>query len=92
MSYFFDQLLHYYFDNKEITARDYVQTGLLAMWDGIENAGFGQHSDTLDVWKDLSNNGNDAVKFGNPVVTSNAVDFSGDPDSGYDVGSLLGKP
>lgn len=25
------------------TARDYVQDGLVAMWDGIENAGWGQH-------------------------------------------------
>ena len=28
------------------TARDYVQNGLVAMWDGIENAGWGQHSDS----------------------------------------------
>lgn len=27
------------------TARDYVQDGLVAMWDGIENAGWGVHSD-----------------------------------------------
>ena len=26
------------------TARDYVQDGLIAMWDGIENAGWGTHS------------------------------------------------
>ena len=25
------------------TAKDYVQDGLVAMWDGIENAGFGKH-------------------------------------------------
>lgn len=27
------------------TARDYVQNGLVAMWDGIENAGWGRHVD-----------------------------------------------
>ena len=27
------------------TARDYVQDGLIAMWDGIENAGWGKHSE-----------------------------------------------
>jgi hypothetical protein len=36
------------------TARDYVQTGLVAMWDGIENAGWGTHSDDTTVtWTDL---------------------------------------
>ena len=35
------------------TARDYVQHGLIAMWDGIENAGWGTHSPNSTVWKDL---------------------------------------
>ena len=35
------------------TARDYVQDGLLAMWDGIENAGFGVHDSGARTWKDL---------------------------------------
>lgn len=29
------------------TARDYIQDGLVAMWDGIENAGWGTHDDSL---------------------------------------------
>ena len=41
------------------TARDYVQDGLIAMWDGIENAGWGQHEDSPIVWKDLTNSGYD---------------------------------
>lgn len=28
------------------TARDYIQDGLVAMWDGIENAGWGQHEES----------------------------------------------
>ncbi len=33
----------------ELTAKSYVQDGLIAMWDGIENAGWGTHSkDTND--------------------------------------------
>jgi hypothetical protein len=44
---------------KTPTARDYVQSGLIAMWDGIENAGWGQHDANATVWKDLSNSGND---------------------------------
>ena len=35
------------------TARDYVQNGLVAMWDGIENAGWGVHDANATVWKDL---------------------------------------
>ena len=41
------------------TARDYVQDGLIAMWDGIENAGWGVHDAAATVWKDLSGGGND---------------------------------
>lgn len=35
------------------TARDYVQNGLIAMWDGIENAGWGVHDAAATVWADL---------------------------------------
>ena len=38
---------------KKPTARDYVQDGLIAMWDGIENAGWGVHDANATVWKDL---------------------------------------
>lgn len=41
---------------KPLTAKDYVQDGLVAMWDGIENAGGGIHSSSATVWKDLINN------------------------------------
>ena len=42
------------------TARNYVQSGLVAMWDGIENAGWGVHNPNATEWKDLIN-GNDAT-------------------------------
>lgn len=35
------------------TASDYVQNGLVAMWDGIENAGWGVHDSEATTWKDL---------------------------------------
>ena len=35
------------------TAKDYVQSGLVAMWDGIENAGWGVHDPNATEWKDL---------------------------------------
>ncbi len=38
----------------EFDAGAYVQDGLLAQWDAIENAGRGVHSDAPAVWKDLA--------------------------------------
>jgi hypothetical protein len=38
---------------KGLSAKDYVQDGLVAMWDGIENAGWGVHDASATVWKDL---------------------------------------
>lgn len=35
------------------TAKDYVQSGLVAMWDGIENAGWGVHDANATVWTEL---------------------------------------
>lgn len=39
-----------------ITARGYVRKGLVSMWDGIENAGWGIHDSNATVWKDLVGN------------------------------------
>lgn len=48
---------HIYYGSHEeqqaYTASDYVQDGLVAMWDGIENAGWGVHDNNATVWKDL---------------------------------------
>ena len=38
----------------------YATNGLVAWFDGYDNAGFGQHSTTAIIWKDLSGKGNDA--------------------------------
>lgn len=35
------------------TASDYIQDGLVALWDGIENIGFLSHDDSSRVWVDL---------------------------------------
>ena len=35
------------------TARDYIQSGLVAMWDGIENAGWGSRAESSDSWTEL---------------------------------------
>ena len=38
------------------TALDYVQDGLIAHWDGVENAGNGVHDSSATTWKDLAGN------------------------------------
>lgn len=40
-------------DINPISARSYIKDGLIAMWDGIENAGWGMHDANATVWKDL---------------------------------------
>ena len=35
------------------SARSYVQDGLISMWDGIENAGYGQHDAENTSWTEL---------------------------------------
>lgn len=41
-------------DKREYTARDYVQDGLVGLWDGIENAGWGVHDSNATSWVDLT--------------------------------------
>lgn len=36
------------------TAANYVSSNLIAMWDGIENAGFGVHDGSAATWKNLA--------------------------------------
>ena len=38
---------------EKISAKSYIQNGLIAHWDGIENAGYGLHDDNALIWKDL---------------------------------------
>ena len=57
------------------TARDYVQDGLIAMWDGIENAGWGVHNQNeRSIWVDLVGGHNMVIKGAVPdsVFTENA--------------------
>ena len=54
------------------TARDYVQTGLIAMWDGIENAGWNAHDQSATIWKDLIG-GNDLTVNENVVWNNDST-------------------
>lgn len=61
---------------KAPTARDYVHDGLIAMWDGIENAGYGQHNASASAWKDLVGNNDLTIVSGAQTITSNSVVFN----------------
>ena len=43
------------------TAADYVQDGLVCMWDAIENVGWGVHDDTATHWTELISGTEDAI-------------------------------
>lgn len=49
------------------TTRDYVQSDLVAMWDGIENAGWGTHDAVATTWVDLVSN----TSATSPLLSSN---------------------
>ena len=54
-------------DNKK-SAKSYVQNGLVAQWDGIENAGNGRHQSQCSEWFDL--------KGGKNISLTKAASFS----------------
>ena len=43
-----------FLDGRIPAARDYVQDGLVAHFDALENAGDGVHSDSVEAWKNLA--------------------------------------
>ena len=57
------------------TARDYVQDGLIAMWDGIENAGWGVHDPSATVWKDLVGGYDVSNSYSDMTWTDNGYSF-----------------
>ena len=58
------------------TAKDYIQDGLIAMWDGIENAGWGVHDSAAATWVDLAG-GLDLTMLVNGRWGSNCVVANG---------------
>ena len=55
------------------TAKSYVQNGLIAMWDGIENAGWGTHDQAATTWKDLVGDNDITLTMGGGSWGSNAL-------------------
>ena len=65
------------------TAKDYVQDGLIAMWDGIENAGWGSHDSDITIWKDLIGG------MGDATINRNLITFMTDHVYTSRVGRLI---
>ena len=62
------------------SAMEYVQDGLVAMWDGIENAGWGVHDPNATEWVDLTGSGNTLVRYNTSFTPSwgdNCMAFDG---------------
>ena len=58
-------------DGSALTSRSYVRHGLVAQFDGIDNAGFGLHDGEAGVWTDLTGHGNDGAVAAIVSWTSN---------------------
>ena len=61
------------------TARDYVQDGLIAMWDGIENAGWGTHDPNATPINLVSGESDfPFASFTDKQITDNSIVITGD--------------
>ena len=56
------------------TSASYVQDGLIAQWDGIDNVGTGTHDPTATVWKDLA--GHNDLTLTNSAAWRRGICFS----------------
>ena len=70
------------------TARSYVQAGLIAMWDGIENAGWGVHDAAAKTWKDLVGNRDLTYTTGTIIHSNNAQNMSYTSSIAYRSGNI----
>ena len=68
---------------KSLSTKDYVQDGLVAMWDGIENIGIGKHSNTATEWVDLTGNGRDMQLINDAYFNANSIVAEGHPVAEY---------
>ena len=70
-----------------VAASSYVQNGLVACWDGIENAGAGVHNPAATVWKDIV--GGYEFALTGVTVDADRMTFAGDATS-YGILSAAG--
>lgn len=70
-------------DDWPVSAADYVQDGLVAMYDGIENAGWGVHDPNATVWQDLIGSF-DLYRKNNPIIGQDFItSYDGTSAVGY---------
>lgn len=65
MSILGNNLLAQYYAQNSLSAKSYVQDGLIALWDGIENIGWGKHDNNTTTWKNLVGNVDFKMIFNN---------------------------
>ena len=60
------------------TSASYVQDGLVAQWDAIDNTGIGVHDPSSTIWKDLTGNGRDlTLMSGGSWTNGTALNVAG---------------
>ena len=59
-----------------LSSLSYVTPGLVALYDGKDNAGFNTHDSSATTWTDLTGNGNDGACADSSVFTWNADSWS----------------
>ena len=64
-------------DGGGYTSASYVQDGLIAQWDGIDNAGTGTHNPSATVWKDLKGSCDMTLTEKGHWVNGNALSVTG---------------
>lgn len=77
---------------KHWSAKDYVQNGLVAMWDGIENAGWGVHDADATTWVDLADNKEMPTTLASLSWESDALIRTGVDGFTYDSGLDFSDP
>lgn len=70
------------------TASDYIQDGLIAMWDGIENAGWGVHDPNATAWTEIVSRTSTSIGSG-AVFAQDYVSVPSDSTSIYDTKDLI---
>ena len=77
-----------------LTSLSYVTKGLVALYDGIDNAGYGQHNSSAATWADLTGNGNDGTCASELSWSANGWSVSGSCNPvtlGTDISAVTAK-
>lgn len=77
------------------TAKSYITRDPIAIYDGLENAGYGVHDSTATAWTDLSGNGKDMTLYNGALFDVNCLRLTGLVNNKWAfaeyIGSLIGR-